>query len=366
MVLAALPVSGAGKIQRDALPPIDPGEIAWAEPEPAEQPRGDVEERIAAIWREVLGLKAVGATDDFFDLGGHSLLAAKLIGRLSSEFDQRLPFATMMRAPTVRQLAAVLTGPGEPAGTPRTLAIGEGAGRPLFWIDATPNFRVNYFRDLAAALGEGIALIGLPVDTERFARTEGDDCVDAIAAEMAAAVIESGHKGPYLLGGWCNGGVLALAVANRLRARGETVDAVVMLDSTNQAYYRRKVQRLRLEVAQFINSPADERPAYVREMLAGYVSRLRRRVIPARNEATALLNTSDRYARIIRGMPPPSYDGRVIDVRPAGGVGARAARLDDMLSGPIDAVKIPGGHQSVLHPPYVAELAQRILPFLAE
>jgi thioesterase domain-containing protein len=236
----------------------------------------------------------------------------------------------------------------------------------LFWIDATPNFRVNYFRDLAAALGDGIALIGLPVDTERFAQADSDDCIDAIAAEMAAAVIESGHKGSYLLGGWCNGGVLALAVANRLRARGETVDAVVMLDSTNQAYYRRKVQRLRLEVAQFINSPADERTTYVREMLAGYVSRLRRRVIPARNEATALLNTSDRYARVIRAMPPPSYDGRVIDVRPAGGVGARAARLDDMLSGPIDAVKIPGGHQSVLHPPYVAELAQRILPFLAE
>jgi amino acid adenylation domain-containing protein len=56
MVLAALPVSGAGKIRRDALPPIDPGEIAWAEPEPAEQPRGEVEERVAAIWREVLGL----------------------------------------------------------------------------------------------------------------------------------------------------------------------------------------------------------------------------------------------------------------------------------------------------------------------
>lgn len=360
MVLAALPVSGAGKIRRDALPAIDCGEVAWAEPEPVEQPRGDVEERIAAIWREVLGIKAVGATDDFFDLGGHSLLAAKLIGRLSSAFDQRLPFATMMRAPTVRQLAAVLTGAGESAGTPRTLVIGEGAGRPLFWIDATPNYRVNYFRDLAAALGEGIPLIGLPVDTERFVRTDNDDCVDAIVAEMAAAVIDSGHGGPYLLGGWCNGGVLALAVANRLLARGETVDAVVLLDTTNQAYYRRKVQRLRLEVAQFINSPADERPAYVREMLAGYVSRLRRRVIPARNEATALLNASDRYARVIRAMPSPSYDGRVIDVRPAGGVGARSARLDDMLSGPVDAVKIPGGHQSVLHPPYVAELAQRI------
>ncbi|MGN6268798.1 MAG: non-ribosomal peptide synthetase [Sphingomonas sp.] len=360
MVLAALPVSGTGKIQHNALPPIDPGTVTWAEPEAAELPRGDVEERIAAIWREVLGIKAVGATDDFFDLGGHSLLAAKLIGRLSSEFGQRLPFATMMRAPTVRQMAAILTGHGAPATTPRTLVIGEAIGRPLFWIDATPNFRVNYFRDLAAALGDDIALIGLPVDTERFARTEGDDCIDAIVGEMTAAVIESGHKGPYLLGGWCNGGTLALAVANRLRARGETVDAVVMLDSTNQAYYRRKVQRLRLEVAQFINSPADERPTYVREMLAGYVSRLRRRVVPARNEATALLNTSDRYARIIRAMPPPHYDGRVIDVRPAGGVGARSARLEDMLTGPVDAVKIPGGHQSVLHPPYVIELAQRV------
>lgn len=356
-VVEQMPVSSSGKINRDALPSIDDPAFC---PPPADLPEGEVETRIAAAWCEILGFDAVGATDDFFDLGGHSLLAAKLVGRLSVEFDRRLPLATLMRAPTVRQLAALLTDDEAPVTVPRTIVIGSDVGPALFWIDATPNFRADGFRDLAAALGDDVALIGLPVDTEAFAAMDDVGCVTAIADGMATAILSSGREGPYQIGGWCNGGLLAIAVADRLRARNAEVDTLVMLDATNQARYRNKASRIRREVREFFRAPAGERRAYFDDLIGGYLSRWRRRLLPRADEATALLDLTDRFMRVLRDADLPAYDGRAILIEAEGGGGSSPAEWGSILTGAVAALRTSGGHESVLHPPYVDRLADRI------
>lgn len=73
-------------------------------------PKNELEERIAAIWKEVLGLEAVGMRDNFFDLGGDSLEAVETMSRIRSELHADLPLISLFKAPTINSLAASLEG----------------------------------------------------------------------------------------------------------------------------------------------------------------------------------------------------------------------------------------------------------------
>jgi amino acid adenylation domain-containing protein len=107
VVLDALPVSPAGKIDRRALPapPAVRVEGAYVAPETS------AEARLAEVWAEVLGLDQVGLTDNFFELGGHSLLATRAVARIREAFDTDLPLRTLFERPTVALLAPLLPEP---------------------------------------------------------------------------------------------------------------------------------------------------------------------------------------------------------------------------------------------------------------
>ncbi|BCJ69193.1 non-ribosomal peptide synthetase [Polymorphospora rubra] len=101
-VLAELPRTTSGKVDRRALP--DPGAVETA-PGSSRPPTPGVEQQVADVWCEVLGLPAVGADDDFFDLGGHSLLAAQVTARLLAVLGVPLSVRDLLAAPTVAGLA---------------------------------------------------------------------------------------------------------------------------------------------------------------------------------------------------------------------------------------------------------------------
>jgi natural product biosynthesis luciferase-like monooxygenase protein len=104
--MEALPLTPNGKIDRGSLPAPE-----QARPDLESQyvmPRGPVEELVAAIWAEVLGLEQVGVHDNFFDLGGHSLLASQLTTRLCETFQMKLRLRTLLEFPTVSGLTAAL------------------------------------------------------------------------------------------------------------------------------------------------------------------------------------------------------------------------------------------------------------------
>ncbi len=111
MVIAALPLTPNGKLDRAALPA--PAERAGTE-EAFVAPQGPLENLLAGIWLDVLGVEQVGAHDDFFDLGGHSLLATRVVTRLAEVLPLEVPLRTLFEAPTLTQQAArlaVLAGP---------------------------------------------------------------------------------------------------------------------------------------------------------------------------------------------------------------------------------------------------------------
>ena len=75
--LKALPLMLNGKVNRNALPA--PGELDFHQARNLIPPRNPIEEKLCAIWAQMLDLDRVGISDDFFDIGGHSLLAVRLV-----------------------------------------------------------------------------------------------------------------------------------------------------------------------------------------------------------------------------------------------------------------------------------------------
>jgi amino acid adenylation domain-containing protein len=120
VTLEALPLTPNGKIDRAALPPPD-----WTKRDVEEAyvgPRTAVEESIARIWADVLGLEQVGVHDSFFELGGHSLLATQVMSRIDGVFQVRLPLRALFEAPTVAELSKVLIANEEVPGQTEKIA----------------------------------------------------------------------------------------------------------------------------------------------------------------------------------------------------------------------------------------------------
>jgi amino acid adenylation domain-containing protein len=109
VLLDAIPLGPSGKLDRRALPaPVPEADAGFV------APREGLQEAIAGVWREVLGLDRVGAADNFFEIGGHSLLLVRLHARLGEALGREVAIVDLFRFPTVASLAARL----EPAGDP--------------------------------------------------------------------------------------------------------------------------------------------------------------------------------------------------------------------------------------------------------
>jgi amino acid adenylation domain-containing protein len=106
VMLAAMPTTPAGKLDRHGLPAPDDSRPALDNLYVA--PRNPIEEKLAKTWAEVLGLSQVGIHDTFFDLGGHSLAATQIISRIVMEFKLELPIEFLLDSPTVAEMAAVI------------------------------------------------------------------------------------------------------------------------------------------------------------------------------------------------------------------------------------------------------------------
>jgi amino acid adenylation domain-containing protein len=104
--LEKMPMAPNGKLDRKALPEAD--ETAVAREKQYVAPSGPIEESLARIWSEVLGVEKVGIHDNFFELGGHSLLLTQVVSRIRSEFSLDLPLRVLFDTPTIRQLAVVI------------------------------------------------------------------------------------------------------------------------------------------------------------------------------------------------------------------------------------------------------------------
>lgn len=232
--LSEFPVTFNGKIDRKALPdpeqPVITGGVS-------EGPRDDIEYRLVTIWEDVLRVKPVGLRDNFFDLGGHSLLAARLLGRIEQSMGKELPLAALLDAPTVEEQARIIRGQHGPTASKtgsRSTEI------PLFYLGADPTFQ-----PLSQRLRALHPFHSLGIQAS-IVRTLTDRSFESIARHFVAAIQERRPHGPYMLGGWCAHGLLALEAAQQLRAAGEDVALVIMLETANPVFLHQCSRMVRL------------------------------------------------------------------------------------------------------------------------
>ncbi|WKB55528.1 amino acid adenylation domain-containing protein [Eleftheria terrae] len=227
-----LPRNANGKIDRRQLRdrlvdlPVDASPAA-ASP---------LEREVLAVWREVLGLPGLTSESDFFALGGRSLQAIQVAARLAARLAREVPVSCLFRHPTAAALAQALAvaDTGRPVLPADEMApifpiqrAHDGDGRPvLFCVHPAEGLAWCYL-GLSRHL-EGQPIVGLqaPGLTEP---TLPD--WDALLAGHTARIRELQPHGPYRLLGWSSGGVLAHAIACRLRAAGEPVELLALLDS---------------------------------------------------------------------------------------------------------------------------------------
>jgi len=192
------------------------------------QPRSPLEHQIATIWEGLFAVAPVGAHDDFFDLGGDSLLAAALMAAIEETCGRVLSPAVLLEAPTVASLAAKILQEDGGVTEPVTALRPSGHLTSLFFVHNDAG-RGLYTHALARFLHPDRPVYA--VHLHGFTDRRVPPTVEAIAAERVLALRAVRPKGPYVLGGHCHGGFVALEMARQLRAEGESVEAVVMVDT---------------------------------------------------------------------------------------------------------------------------------------
>lgn len=224
ILLERLPLTANGKIDRQALP--SPERLASVTE--SEQPQGPIEEALAGIWRDILGIQQVARTDNFFALGGDSILSLKLIARIRKHIagGNGLSLAELMQANSFQELAERLQKGFEKTHDAICLQTG-GSGIPLYCL---PGLIVNSreFLPLAEVLQGSRPIYSFVSHVYTQKRWRGFS-IPTLAAEYADFIEATAVQGRCALLGWSSGGDLAFEVMRLLQGRVE-VDCVAMVD----------------------------------------------------------------------------------------------------------------------------------------
>jgi amino acid adenylation domain-containing protein len=225
VALPAMPLTPNGKINRRGLPapPESPAQVIAAPADP-------LQAKLVKIWEDVLGKKPIAVEDNFFELGGHSLLAARLMHRTGQMLGKTLPLAMLFQFPTVSQLATALSQDGWSHHWSSLVPIQpDGSQVPFFCIHGIGG-NVIGFRELGRRMGPDYPFYGLQsrgLDGTQACHTS----VEQMAAHYLSEIRHLQPQGPYFVGGFSFGGLVAFEMAQQLHQQGDEVGLLVLFDT---------------------------------------------------------------------------------------------------------------------------------------
>jgi FkbH-like protein len=363
-------------------------------------PKSELEARLVRVWEELLGVDGIDVEDDFFELGGTSLIAVALFSRLASEFGARLPLSTIMEAPTVRALARRLDPSHSRKSDGTVIELGRGSSSTALFLIHDGDGETLLYRGLSRLLPPGLAVFGLSPKT-----LPGVPLAHCSVQEMAAYQVEQVRRlrplGPYLLGGLCAGGVIAMEMAAQLEQAGEVVALVALFDSASPTAHRigglvsaRRLDRARelltsgdstatwSERAREVLSTAAARARNVaryeieqngRKLSEGFRFRLLRQLLARDLPWPAWLPSLSVRAIInqVEAVHSPSRVRRAHvalfrAIEAAGQPGFRhlfeepCFGWSEHVAGDLTAIDVPGDHSTLLQEPHVAVVAREL------
>ena len=318
------------------------------------RPRDEVEEQLAAIWEDLLQIRPIGMKDDFFELGGHSLLAVRLAARIEERFGRSLALSDLLLGSTIEELAARIREAAGSRGSTSLVNLGaSGPGRPLYLVHPIGGGVVCY-NALAREFDGTRGVLGL-----QAAGYEGDEEPETDLVRMASRYVDALRAdrpgGPYILGGWSMGGIVAFEMANQLAAGGHDVPLVILIDCS--------VPVPRNAPHSIGNLEAQAGFAADLARIEGgenWASRITGEIGEKRLRRLRDVYRANRLA--LDGYQPRAYSGRVILVQAEASLNNLDSSSTDgwkaLALGGISTHLLPGDHYTIMQRPTVLRLAE--------
>jgi len=229
--LNALPLNANGKVDMDALAAQPIAESKRAH----EGPGTWMEATLVDIWKEVLDLREIGVTDDFFELGGHSLLAIRMLAEVQARTGIKIAPRVLFEGASIRHLANAARRP-EAVTRSAIVPVQTGGDRtPFFFLHGDFVEGGLYCVKMARMIGQDRPFYAIDPHGVHDAPPHS---IEEMAAARLELVRQVRPHGPYVLGGFCNGGLIAFEMARQLEAEGEKISSLILLsvDGSNAEF----------------------------------------------------------------------------------------------------------------------------------
>jgi amino acid adenylation domain-containing protein len=349
----SFPLTPNGKVDRRALP--DPKSVGSDVAGEFVAPRNGDETKMAQLWAQVLGKEKVGVRDNFFDLGGHSLLALRLTSRIEKQFGKKLTLTALIQAPTIEEMVRLVR-QDEDSWSPLVTVQPAGTKPPFFFVHGLGG-TVMRFHELSRHMAPD-----QPFFCFQAQGIDGKLPVLNVVGAMAELYCEHLRKaqpeGPYYLGGYSFGGLVAFEMARRLADAGQEIGLLALVDT----YFVGQQAGSSL-VGRFMSLTLEQKLAYLKKRATRYRRGIKRRIdalslpasVKAVREACAVAERSYRPTEF--SVPVTLF--RASEKALRGLDGAQNGWQKYALGG-LEIQEIDGDHGNILNEPNVRQLAAAI------
>jgi thioesterase domain-containing protein/acyl carrier protein len=359
-------------------PPSDVSETTGPFPPkgPFVAPRDELETRLARIWEDLLGEAPIGVDDSFMERGGDSVLTVQLFCRINVEFGIKLPIVTLDSAPTLGKLARAIRNGAAAAGSRSLVEFrphGQGQNAPLFCLPGSGGYFLSYAKLVSRGV-PGRPIFGLQY--ESFAEERAYQYrVEDMAAHFVGKIRTIQPEGPYWLGGYSFGGIVAFEMAQQLVGRRQEVALLALFDTWAPGFPRimSLPRRLGVHARKLGQLDPWSRARYIADRMRNASSKVSRLagVSPFRRGGDFLLDPvrkiEDANHRAAQLYMPRPYPERITLFRADKQYEAVGVENDEPTLGwgglteaGVKVHPIPGTHNSIFSEPNVRVLEMKL------
>jgi len=338
-------------------------------------PHDALEAQIAGIWGKAMGIRGLSVRDNFFDLGGQSLAAMRIVSRINKTYSLDFGLAALFSGNTVERMAELirhrLGANSNSAIVPMHL---DGTASPLFIIHGAGGNIIRFYQ-LAMLIGTDHPVYGIQAQSLLAAQPALLRLEDQ-AAYYLDEIKKVQSKGPYYFLGYSFGGTIALEIAHQLRAQGEKVELLGMLDSrvrdivtiaqqedSLRTHLNRRIARF---MGNFVSLTTREKFIYLREKI--YTRTLRKiysmaSALGFRSVPSFMKSTDDISWVTAMNYQPRPWPGQITlfrtEIQPDPRLPLDLGWTAFAEEG-IEVLELPGDHDLIFREPYIQVMAEKI------
>jgi len=225
--MESLPLTPNGKVDKKALPSPDYSSNDTKREYVA--PKDTLELKLCKIWEEMLGVEKIGVQDNFFEVGGHSLLAVRLLSKIEQQFERSIPLVSLFQNPTIQNLAELLRVEETHETWSPMVELNKNASEKRLFLVHPSGGSVHWYTHLAQQLDPEMSTYGIQargLDGKQELHSE----IDAMASYYVDALLRVQPEGPFYIGGWSLGVIIAYEMAQQLKAMGHDIGLLAIFD----------------------------------------------------------------------------------------------------------------------------------------